>query len=269
MDDPFAQLKQGARMMWGLGDYRRIAEALQPEAGSLADRAGVGPGTSVLDVAAGTGNFAVAAGARGATVVASDFAPQMVAWGRERTAGAGLDVEWHEADAEDLPFDDGRFDVVGSAFGAMFAPRPDVAAAELFRVAKPGGVVVMANWSAEGFSGRTSALLASFGPPAPPELPSPMAWGEPEEVERRFARLARSVETEPRAATFRFASLEAATSFFEANTGGYVILKAMLPPERYARFRDGLADLVRAFAVAEDGGVRLDNAYLAVLARKG
>ncbi|MGZ4148979.1 MAG: class I SAM-dependent methyltransferase [Actinomycetota bacterium] len=172
------------------------------------------------------------------------------------------------ADAEDLPFDDDAFDVVGSAFGAMFAPRPDVVAAELFRVARPGGIVAMANWTTEGFSGRTSALLTSFGPPAPTGLPSPMAWGDPGEVGRRFAGLTSSVRTEPRATTFRFASVEDAVVFFEANTGGYVILRTMLPPETYAAFREGLEDLVRAFAVGEDGGIRLDNAYLAVFACK-
>jgi 2-polyprenyl-6-hydroxyphenyl methylase/3-demethylubiquinone-9 3-methyltransferase len=269
MDDPYAQLKQGARVMWGLGDYRRIAEALVPEAEWLVDAAGVAAGTAVCDVAAGTGNLAVAAAERGARVSASDFSPQMVAWGRDRTETGGLDVAWHEADAEDLPFDDGTFDVVASAFGAMFAPRPEVTTAELFRVAAPGGTVAMANWSAEGFSGQTSALLASFGPTAPAGLPSPMAWGDPDEVRRRFAGHAVEVRTEARAATFRFGSVGEALAFFEANTGGYVILERMLPPARYAAFREGLEGLVRAFAGPEDGGVRIDNAYLAVIARKG
>jgi SAM-dependent methyltransferase len=269
MDDPYAQLKQGARMMWGLGDYRRIAEALMPEAEWLAEAAQVGSGTTVCDVAAGTGNLAVAAAGRGARVVASDFSPQMVAWGRERTEATGLDVVWHEADAEDLPFDEGAFDVVASAFGAMFAPRPAVAAAELFRVGAPDGVVAMANWSAEGFSGRTSALLTSFGPSAPAGLASPMAWGDPDEVRRRFAGHTDQVHTETRVATFRFGSVAEGVAFFEANTGGYVILRQMLPPERYAEFREGLEDLVRAFSVPEGEGIRIDNAYLAVLARKG
>src|SRR5581483_8028393 len=102
------ELKRGAATMWGLGDYRPIAEAIFPEAVALAEACDVRPGTSVLDVAAGTGNVAIAAARMGATVVASDLSPQMVAWGRERTAAEGLDVEWHEADAEDLPFEDGR-----------------------------------------------------------------------------------------------------------------------------------------------------------------
>lgn len=263
-----AQLKEGAKMMWGLGDYRRIAEAVFPEAQALAEACDIRPGTSVLDVAAGTGNFAVAAARMGASVIASDFSPQMIEWGKARTAEEGLRIEWHEADAEELPFEDGRFDVVGSAFGAMFAPRPQVVAAELFRVTKPGGTVAMANWTPDGYSGRSAALVASFGPPAPFEF-TPMSWGEPNEVERRFAGLASSIGCEPRAATFRFPSLEACRAFFQANTGGQVILKTMLPPERYAEFDGEMKRLVREFARIEDGGATIRDAYLRVIARRG
>ncbi|MFB3739478.1 MAG: class I SAM-dependent methyltransferase, partial [Candidatus Velamenicoccus archaeovorus] len=150
------ELKRGASTMWGLADYRPIARAIFPDAVALVEACGIRPGMAVLDVAAGTGNLAVAAARRGARVVACDFSPRMVEWGKARTAEEDLAVEWHVADAEALPFEDGRFDVVGSAFGAMFAPRPDVAAAELFRVAKGGGLVAMANWTPEGYSGRSA-----------------------------------------------------------------------------------------------------------------
>src|SRR5438445_9244037 len=117
--------------MWSLGDYARLAEALEPHAEALADACAIHPGTSVLDVAAGNGNFAIAAARRGATVIASDLTPRMVELGRARSESEGLAIEWQEADAEELPFETDRFDVVVSVFGAMFAPQPERVAAEL------------------------------------------------------------------------------------------------------------------------------------------
>ncbi len=79
----------------------------------------------MLDVAAGNGNFAIAAARLGATVVATDLTPAMVELGKARSREQGMAIEWLEADAEGLPFPDARFDVVASVFGAMFAPDPD------------------------------------------------------------------------------------------------------------------------------------------------
>src|SRR5215472_16098908 len=103
---------------------------LEPEAVALARRC-VRPGMRVLDVGAGNGNFALEAARLGATVTASDFTPRMVELGRARSDAEGLDITWTEADAEALAFDDETYDVVASVFGAMFAPRPEMVAAEL------------------------------------------------------------------------------------------------------------------------------------------
>ena len=121
--------------VWGLGEYERVAQRIAPAAEALVEAAGVGPGTRVLDVAAGTGNVALAAAGRGARVTATDLSPRMVELGRVRTSG----VEWSVADAQDLPFDDGTFDVVLSCFGSMFAPDRQRTADELLRVTRPGG----------------------------------------------------------------------------------------------------------------------------------
>jgi SAM-dependent methyltransferase len=184
-------VKDSQKLMWSLGDYRELARPFEPAAVALVKACGVEPGMEVLEVAAGTGNLAVAAARRGARVVASDLTPRMVELGRERSAAEGLDIEWVEADAEDLPFDDGRFQVAASTFGAQFAPRPQVAATELFRVVRSGGTVGLANWTPRGYLGRQIEIASGYAPAPPGEIPSPLAWGEPEVVRARLAGLGR------------------------------------------------------------------------------
>ena len=144
------QIKQRQAMVWGQGDYSVLSEQLRPQPSSCVTPCAVSAGQEVLDVAAGDGNFALACAQEGASVVASDISPGMVERGRARAAAEGYDIEWLEADAEELPFEDERFDCVGSVFGAMIAPRPERVAAELFRVVRPGGTVGMTAWRADG-----------------------------------------------------------------------------------------------------------------------
>src|SRR5229473_6968532 len=133
--DDYSKLKAGVKWMWSLGDYAEVATRLEAQAKDLAGRCAIRPGMEVLDVAAGNGNFAIAAAHAGARVTASDLTPKMVELGEARSGAEGLQVEWLEADAEELPFDADRFEVVASVFGAMFAPRPNRVASEMFRVA--------------------------------------------------------------------------------------------------------------------------------------
>ena len=261
-------IKDIQKLMWSLGDYREVARQAEPVAVALVEACGVGPGMEVLDVAAGTGNVAVAAARRGARVVASDLTPRMVELGRERSAAEGLDIEWVEADAEDLPFDDGRFDVAASTFGAMFAPRPQVAAAELFRVVSSGGTVGLANWTPQGFFGRLIEISAGYAPAPPGGIPSPLLWGEPEVVRGRLADLAVSVELQPRMAPVRFDSKEAAREFQERYNGPLIALRNILPPERYGALMAQLDQLADQFNLATDGAVAIDAEYLLVVARK-
>src|SRR5215216_1272018 len=161
--------------MWGLGDYAQLSEALRPAANALADACAVSAGQEVLDVAAGDGNFALACAREGASVVASDIAPGMVDRGRARS----------EADVEALPFGDGRFDCVGSVFGAMIAPRPRVVGEELFRVVRPGGTVGMTAWTPQGFSAELFRLGRSYAPPSG-DQPLSDEWSIEENVRERF-----------------------------------------------------------------------------------
>ncbi|HVH64461.1 MAG TPA: class I SAM-dependent methyltransferase [Candidatus Acidoferrum sp.] len=261
-------MKDATKWMWGLGDYGEVATFLEPHAEALADAAGLRPGVEVLDVAAGNGNFAIAAARRGARVIASDLTPRMLELGRARTQADGYSIDWVEADAEQLPFSDGRFDVVASVFGAMFAPRPDRVTAELFRVVKPGGGVAMANYAHRGFLGSFADVLGRFSmaPPGGMELPSPFTWGDPAEVRRRFDGRTASLRVETRTVTFSFPSLEAGWAFWERTNPPLMALKAMLPSEKYPEVQAAGADLMRQMNSAQDGGLRLDSDYLSVLA---
>src|SRR5712691_1677597 len=144
--------------MWAQGDYAAVAPLLEPCAIKLAGLCDIGPGMNALDVAAGNGNFALAAAGRGAKVTACDLTPKMIEMGRARGKAEGRETEWIECDAEALPFPDASFDVVASVFGAMFAPQPERVASELFRVCRAGGLVAMANYSPYGFLSSMSAL---------------------------------------------------------------------------------------------------------------
>jgi len=269
--DPFDRLKEASRWMWSLGDYADVARYLQPHAEALAAAADIRPGVDVLDVAAGNGNFAIAAAQRGARVTASDFSPKMIELGRARTAAEGIDIDWQEADAEELPFPDGSYDVAASVFGAMFAPRPERVAAELFRVVKPGGLVAMANYSKAGFLGSFSDLLLKYSvaPPGGTELPSPFEWGDPSVVRNRFDGKASSLRLETRIVRFAFPSVEVGFAFWERTNPPLLALKMMLPPERYEPLRTEGAGLMMTMNAATDGRLALDSDYLSVIARKG
>ena len=170
-----------AREVWALGDYDRIARhLLEPFGPTLVHACRIGPGVHVLDVAAGTGNVALAAARAGASVVASDLTPALIETGRRRAAERGLSVEWVEADAEALPFADAVFDAVTSSVGVMFAPDQVRAAEELLRVCRPGGVLGLVNWTPESWSARLFGVVAAHvpSPPGPP----PVLWGDEDHI---------------------------------------------------------------------------------------
>jgi SAM-dependent methyltransferase len=262
------RLKQATRWMWSLGDYSSVAPRLESCAIKLAGASGIHPGIEVLDVAAGTGNFAIAAARLGGDVTASDLTPRMLELGRARTRELGLDIEWTEADAEDLPFPDEKFDVVASVFGAMFAPRPEAVALELFRVCRAGGLVAMANYGWTGFLGSIAKLFARYSTPLPFDLPSPFDWGDADIVHRRCEGLASNLEVRPAELVMKFESVEAGIDYWERTNGPMVALRTMLSRERYADCRREAAELMAAMNVAPDGSVEVRASYVEVLARK-
>jgi len=147
---------------------------------------GLGAGHKVLDLACGTGVVAVTAARLGARVTGLDLTPKLLERARENARIAGVAVEWHEGDAEALPFDSGAFDVVVSQFGHMFAPRPAIVIAEMLRVLRPGGTLAFSTWPPELFAGRMFALNARHMPPPPTGVSPPVQWGDPNVVRERL-----------------------------------------------------------------------------------
>jgi SAM-dependent methyltransferase len=184
---PDTELKARHRKMWASGDYPSMVETfLLPLGPRLVEACGIEEGMRVLDVAAGTGNSSLPGAERGANVVASDLTPELLEAGRRRAEAQGLELEWAEADAENLPFDDESFDVVMSCIGAMFAPHHQDVADELVRVCRPGGTIGMLNWTPEGMIGALFKTMGPFAPPPPPGAQPPPLWGSEDHVRELF-----------------------------------------------------------------------------------
>jgi SAM-dependent methyltransferase len=180
---PSPELKQKHRKMWASGDYPSMVETfLTPLGPRLVEFAGIGSGQRVLDVAAGTGNASIPAAEAGAEVVASDLTPELFEAGRARAAAAGVELEWVEADAHGLPFEDDSFDVVISSIGVMFAPFHQAAADELVRVCRPGGTIGLLSWTPEGMIGALFRAMGQFMPPPPEGAQPPPLWGGEEHL---------------------------------------------------------------------------------------
>jgi ubiquinone/menaquinone biosynthesis C-methylase UbiE len=264
--------KAAHRAMWTLGDYDRFARATVWELGPvLVDACGIAPGQRVLDVAAGTGNVALRAAQAGASVVAADLAPEHFAAGRRAALAMGVDLEWTEGDAEALPFDDGRFDVVTSCFGAMFAPNHRAVANELVRVCRRGGTIGMINFTPEGTGGEFFALLAPYAPAPPRGADPPVLWGNEEHVRMLFGNRVSDLRMSKRTYVERAPSAEEYCRLFRETFGPMVAIRAALtdtPQRRDALDRAFLEAVIRWNNGRATGPVEIAYEYLRVIARR-
>ena len=202
-EDADRALKERHRTMWAWGDYPRVASELIAELGPVAvEAADIAAGRRVLDAAAGSGNATLPAAAAGATVVACDLTPELLAAGRREADRRGLASEWVEADVEALPFPDADFDVVISVVGAMFAPHHQQTADELLRVCRPGGRVAMINWARQGLIGQLFATMAPYTAPPPAGAQPPALWGDEDHVRGLFAGRVRDLRFERRTVAY-------------------------------------------------------------------
>jgi len=260
------EVKARTRAVWAMGDYAPIADMLLPAAQDLLDACAISAGQEVLDVGAGTGNLALLAAEEGASVVASDLTPEMVEKGRARTEAEGVDVEWVVADAEELPFEDERFDCAASVFGAIFAPRPEVMIKELFRVVRPGNTVGLTAWGDYGIQAEIFGVFDEFRPPS--DFPDPKLWGDPAVAEERLAPYANRVQAEKVVLPWEFATWEQAWQAW-SNNGPMVALREAVGEETIGQAKGRIEEVVRRHNGGTlDGPISLPADYLRIVARK-
>jgi SAM-dependent methyltransferase len=262
------QLKERMQATWMAGDFGQIAKYSEKGAEEFVARLNIQPESKVLDVACGTGNLAIPAARLGAKVTGVDIASNLLEQARQRAAAEGLDATFEQGDAERLAAKSGEFDVVMTMFGAMFAPQPERVAAELIRVCRPGGTIAMANWTREGFVGKTFALGARFVPP-PEGIPSPLLWGDEGVVKQRLGGGTSEVRTTKRELIldYPFSSKEL-VQFFRDYFGPTQMTFARLDAKGQQEYAAAGAKLWDEHNESSGQGTRVRAEYLEVIATR-
>ncbi len=261
-------LKSKLRGMWIAGDFGEIAKSIEHGAEEFVGRLDLKPGMRVLDVACGTGNLAIPAAKVGADVTGIDIAPNLIEQAQARAEAEGVKAVFEVGDAEALPYDDDSFDVVMTMFGAMFAPRPDVTAAELIRVTKSGGLIAMANWTPEAFTGQMFKANAKHVPP-PPGMPSPILWGTEDAVRERLANGISDLQMTRQKIMFNYPFGPAeVVEHFRTYFGPTQKAFESLDADGQAGLRADLEELWKANNQATDDTTEVESEYLEVRAIK-
>ncbi|HEX2661039.1 MAG TPA: class I SAM-dependent methyltransferase [Polyangia bacterium] len=263
----FAAIKTRQQATWATGDYGRIGVQLQIVGESLCEAVDLRAGEKVLDVAAGSGNASLAAARRYADVTSTDYVPELLAQGQRRAEADGLPITTRVADAEDLPFDDGAFDVTLSTYGVMFTPNQPRAASELLRVTRQGGRIGLASWTPDGFIGQLFRIVGSFVPPAP-GLVSPSAWGTETRIVELFGPRAHDIRTQRKDYVFRYRSAEHWIEVFRRFYGPVNKTFAALEPARQQAFHEAIAGLLTTLNRGGPGSLVVPSEYLEVVITK-
>jgi SAM-dependent methyltransferase len=263
--DAFAQFKKAQKQGWG--HFAPLEIHTTPAAARLVRHARVTTGQRVLDVACGTGVVAITAALAGAHVSGLDLTPQLLDHANENARTAGVAIDFHEGDVEQLPFGDDAFDVVLSQYGHMFAPRPAVAAGEMLRVLKKGGTIAFSTWPPELFMGRTFSLVSRYAPPPPPGVAPPPLWGDPTIVRERLGTAVKDIQFDRERTWMPTLSTAHLRATFERTSGPVIKLVEALSgtdPAWLAEFRREFEVLIAEYF--RDNLVRQD--YLLTRATK-
>src|ERR1043166_3867482 len=237
-EDPIAEFKEAQRQGWK--HFAPLEALTTPAAARLVKFANVRAGQNVLDVACGTGVVAITAARIGADVRGIDLTPELLERARENARIASVEIDFREGDAEALPFDDGAFDVVLSQFGHMFAPRPEVALAQMLRVLKPGGTIAFATWPPELLIGSSFRLVASYMPAPPPGMSPPPQWGDVAVVRERLGSAVKEILFDRACMLVPALSVQNYRDYLERTAGPMLKLVESLgasDPARLAQFR--------------------------------
>ena len=251
--------------MWATGDFHRIGVSQVVVGERLVISLDVHAGETVLDVAGGAGNTALAAARRLADVTCSDYVPALLDRAAERARAEGLALRTATADAQDLPYPNASFDVVTSTFGAMFAPDQQKTADELLRVLKPGGRLGMANWTPTGWVGRQFALAARFAPP-PAGVRPPSEWGTTKRLAELFGDRVGILSSQQQRTFFVHHDVRSRFDLFREWFGPVSTLWATLDGSQRQAFADEWIALAEEFNTATDGTCAMAGDYLEVVA---
>ncbi len=261
-------VKQVQQKVWSEGDFSMVAGLVMSTAEGLAESLDIIPGEKVLDVACGSGNGAIAAARRAwGNTTGADFVPALLERARERAGAERLEIEFVEADAENLPFADGSFDVVMSIYGAMFAPDQARTAAELLRVCRPGGRIGMANWVPDGFVGKMFLTTAKHAP-LPPGLDPPVLWGTEERLRELFGDKVSDLEVTRRTMRQRFYSADHWLDVFRTYFGPTKVAFERVGPEGADALEADLRALLESSNEAGERALVIPADYLEVIATK-
>ena len=259
-------LKARIKATWMSGDYGHFATYLEPGALEFLSRIKIEPGARVLDVACGAGQTAIPMSRAGAKVTGVDIATNLIEQARSRAQAEHLDARFEEGNAEMLPYADGSFDIVLSLIGAMFAPRPERVAAELKRVCRPGGKIIMGNWTPAGFVGQMFKIHGKHVPP-PAIMPAPVKWGDEEVVRERFNDGISHLKLNRRLYPFRYPFPPSeVVAFFRTYYGPSYKAFAALDAEKQSALQEDLERLWMEHNTAADGTTAIDSEYLEVIA---
>lgn len=256
-----AAVKQRQQETWATGDFGMVAWLTTLPAENLCEAAGLRAGNTVLDVATGSGNVALAAARRFCTVTGVDFVPALLERARERAAVERMPATFTEGDAEELPVDDGSFDVVLSQYGVMFAPDQQQAANELIRVCRPGGTIGLASWTPDSFAAELFRIGAKYIPP-PPGLKPPVRWGTDEGLDELFGDRVHWRRRERQICIQRQLSPYHFVDFFRTYFGPTIRAFAALGPEQQNELERDLTESVERFNRSGDETVLIENVYL-------
>jgi ubiquinone/menaquinone biosynthesis C-methylase UbiE len=261
-------LREAGLKTWSEGDFAVVAGIVMMVSEELVEALEVVPGERVLDVACGSGNAAIAAARRSwGNVVGVDFVPALLERARERAATERLDVEFVEGDAAELPFGEAKFDVVTSVFGAMFAPEPEKAAAELLRVTRPGGRIGMANWVPDGPVSQIFAIVAKHAPP-PPGFTPPVLWGTEDRVRELFGNGVSDLKMERHVSRQAFRSIDHYLEIFRGYFGPIKLAFDRVGPDGEAALEADLREQLEKCNTAGDRAFVLEPEYLQVIAAR-
>ena len=267
MEASVEQFKERARATWAAGDFDEISKLILDVGKNVVAHADIGQGTTVLDVACGTGNATIPAALAGGRCTGLDLTPELFDAARTHAAEAGVEIEWVQGDAEELPFEDASFDRILSTFGVMFAPRHEVAAGELARVIAPGGSIVLACWGPYGLNGEMFPMIGSRMPAPPSYAQPPILWGVEEHVRSLLEPRGLEVTCEMQRVDFVSDSVESIIARMEAYFGPWKMAQAALGDE-WADLRAELVELYGRYAEQKDGQVAASADYLLTIARK-